>query len=136
MKKQTKEKKPKKISPKKLQELIWIECKRIIRARYKNECYTCGANKLFGSNNQTGHLIAKGYLKNYLKYDLRLLRPQCSRCNLWFGGMGALFIENMREIEGDMYVAEILKDLKKEIPAKEVYQYYVELLERLIIIKK
>ena len=131
-----KPKKPKKPSSKVIQEKIWVECRRIANLRYNNTCYTCGAVKLFGSNKQLGHMIPKGYCKPMMKYDLRNLRFQCMRCNVHFGGMGALFIEKMREIEGDVYVAEILADLKKKIPEKEVYKYYVELLERLILIKK
>lgn len=128
--------KKKKISLKKLQDNIWIECRRIIRKRYKNICYTCGAKKLIGTNWQTGHMIPKKYLKNYLKYDLRLLRPQCYNCNINLGGMGALFIEKMRKIEGDEYVDDILSKLKKEISPKKLYSFYSELYERLLLIKK
>ena len=80
-----------------------------------------------GSNWQTGHLIAKASLGAYLKYDLRLLRPQCARCNLWEGGQGALFITRMRKIEGDEYVDKILKDRSITVKA---YDHYLELLER------
>ncbi len=55
-------------------------------------------------------MIAKASLGAFLKWDLRLLRPQCIICNLHRGGMGAIFIENMRKIEGDEYVDQILKD--------------------------
>jgi hypothetical protein len=111
----------------KIQKLLWIECKRIIRARYKHDCYTCDAKNLSGSNLQTGHMIAKASLGAYLKYDLRLLRPQCMLCNIHRGGMGAMFIENMRRIEGDEYVNQILKDRQITIKA---YDHYVELLEK------
>lgn len=125
--------KPAKIKISVIQKNLWEECKRIIHKRYKNVCYTCGATGLFGRNFQTGHMIAKGYLNPYLKYDLRLLRPQCMRCNIHFGGMGALFIENMRRIEGDDFVNQILKDLEIEV---EQYDHYLELLEKYVIIKR
>lgn len=117
----------------KLQRLIWEECKRIIRARYKNVCYTCGATGLVGKNCQTGHLLAKASLGAYLKYDLRLLRIQCTRCNIWGGGMGAIFIENMRKIEGDEYVDQILRDRQVTVKA---YDHYLILLEEYKQIKK
>ena len=119
----------KKLTFKQLQDLIWIECRRIIKQRYNNTCYSCGATDLIGSNRHTGHMIAKKYLKNYLKYDLRLLRPQCYFCNIHCGGMGALFIENIRHIEGNKYVDGILKDLHKEIEKEELYAFYERLLD-------
>lgn len=117
----------------KIQKLLWEECKRITRARYKHTCYTCGATKLEGSNLQTGHMIAKASLGAYLKYDLRLLRPQCMRCNIHNGGMGAIFIERMRKIEGDDYVDKILRDRNKTVKA---YDHYLILLEQYKQIKK
>lgn len=110
----------------KIQRQLWEECKRIIRARYKKTCYTCGKTGLRGSDCQTGHMIPKSTLSAFLKYDLRLLRLQCTRCNIWGGGMGAIFIENMRRIEGDEYVNAIMQDRQKTVKA---YDYYLMLLE-------
>jgi hypothetical protein len=135
-------KKPKKVSKlnkvgkqpiSKIQRMLWEECKRIIRTRYKNVCYTCGRTGLEGSNWHTGHMFAKASLSAYLKYDLRLLRPQCYFCNVNCGGQGAHFIENMRRIEGDEYVNQILKDRQITIKA---YDHYVELLNRYKLIEK
>ena len=117
----------------KLQRDIWVECKRIIRARYKKTCYTCGKTGLRGSDCQTGHMIPKSTLGAYLKYDLRLLRLQCTRCNIWGGGMGAVFIENMRRIEGNDYVDGILRDRFKLVNA---YDHYTTILEQYKKIKK
>jgi hypothetical protein len=116
----------------KIQRQIWEEVKRIIRARYKHICYTCG-KPVSGANCQTGHMLAKASLGAYLKYDLRLLRLQCYHCNINCGGMGAVFIEKMRKIEGDKYVDEILRDRQKTVKA---YDFYVELLEKYKKIKK
>lgn len=109
-----------------IQRKIWVECKRIIRERYPNKCYTCGKARLRGKDCQTGHMIAKSTLGAFLKYDLRLLRLQCTRCNIWGGGMGAIFIENMRKIEGDEYVDNILRDRFKTVKA---YDHYLQILE-------
>ena len=117
----------------KIQRLIWVEVKRIIRARYIRKgctntwtCYTCGRT-VRGSNCQTGHMLAKASLGAFLKYDLRLLRIQCYHCNINLGGMGAVFIEKMRKIEGDEYVDQILRDRNKTVKA---YDFYVDLLEK------
>ena len=117
----------------KIQRQIWDECKRIIRKRYKPVCYTCGRFPLDGSNFHTGHLLAKASLGAFLKYDLRVLRPQCYHCNINLGGMGAIYIEKMRKLEGNKYVDDILSDRQKTVKA---YDFYVELLEKYKKIKK
>lgn len=119
MKKQSKQK----ISV--IQRAIWDLCKKLIRTKYGNVCYTCGATGLSGKNWHTGHMLAKGSLGAYLKYDLRLLRPQCMMCNIHHGGMGAEFIEKMRRVEGNMYVNKILRDKNVSVKA---YDHYVKIL--------
>jgi ribosomal protein L37AE/L43A len=137
--KRTAIKKVSKSSISSIQRKIWDECKRIIRARYLKrgckktwECYTCGAS-ITGLNCHTGHMIAKASLGAYLKYDLRLLRPQCFKCNIHLGGMGAVFIENMRKREGDEYVDGILAD--RNILVKAI-DHYIILLDKYKQIKK
>lgn len=110
-----------------IQRKIWEHVKRIIRKKYGNVCYTCEARGLSASNWHTGHLIPKASLGAYLKYDLRLLRPQCYFCNINCGGRGADFIENMRRIEGNDYVDKILKDRQVSVKA---YDFYQELLKQ------
>lgn len=110
-----------------LQRKLWEECKRIIRKKYGNVCYTCGAKGLTSSNWHTGHLLPKASVGAYLKYDLRILRPQCYNCNINLGGNGAIFIENMRKLEGNEYVDKILSDKLITIKA---YDWYESLLEK------
>lgn len=109
----------------KIQRQIWEECKRIIRRDYPHVCYTCG-KPCEGSNLHTGHMFAKASIGAYLKYDLRVLRPQCYFCNINCGGRGADFIEKMRQIEGDEYVDQIIRD--KQVTVK-AYDHYVMLLD-------
>jgi len=123
----------------KIQRQLTVECKRIIRARYPKPrctntwiCFTCG-KEIRGKNCHTGHMLAKASLGAFLKYDLRLLRTQCYHCNINLGGMGAVFIENMRKIEGNEYVDKILQDRFKTVKA---YDFYVQLLEDYKKIKK
>lgn len=124
--KRTKLKKKSKDSISKVQRRLWDECKRIIRSRYGNECYTCGRKGLEGSNWHTGHMFAKASIGAYLKYDLRVLRPQCYFCNINCGGRGADFIERMRLIEGAEYVDGIVTDRIRTVKA---YDHYAGLLE-------
>ena len=109
-----------------IQRKIWNECKRIIREKYGNTCYTCGVKGLEGSNWHTGHLLAKASLGAYLKYDLRVLRPQCYKCNIHHGGRGVEFYLKMVEQEGQEYVSQILADKQKTVKA---YDHYLLLLE-------
>jgi hypothetical protein len=115
-------KKQSKQSISKIQRILWTLCKEIIRKKYGNKCYTCGRTGLAGSNWHTGHLLAKAGIGAYLKYDLRLLRPQCYFCNINLGGSGAIFIENLREKEGNEYVRKILEDRKVTVKALDHYQ--------------
>lgn len=116
----------KKLTISKLQEKLWVECKRIIRARYPNVCYTCGSTGLQGSNWHTGHMWAKGSLGAYLKYDLRILRPQCADCNIWKGGQGADFYAKMLREKGKKYMEQLQRDRQVEVRA---YEHYEKLLE-------
>jgi hypothetical protein len=108
-----------------LQRNLWILCKSIIRKLYGNTCYTCGAKGLAGSNWHTGHLWAKASLGAYLKYDLRVLRPQCYRCNIIMGGLGAEFYRRMFIIEGQEYMEKLVADRRKTVKA---YIHYQKLL--------
>lgn len=97
----------KKSDRKKLEDKVWNECRRIIRSRYENTCYTCGARNLEGSNMNTGHGKAKGALPLRFKYDLRNLRVQCMRCNCHMGGMSDIFITKLeKEKEGLAFLEE------------------------------
>lgn len=115
----------KKLTSSQLQKKLWIECKRIIRAKYGNTCFTCGKVGLEGSNFHTGHFIAKSVCGAYLKYDLRNLRPQCFHCNINCGGRGAEFYQKLVEVEGQKYVDELFRDKERIVNA---YDRYVEQL--------
>lgn len=130
--KRTPLKKKSKQSISKIQRDLWQECKRIIREQFGNTCYTCGAKNLQGSNWHTGHMWAKASIGAYLKYDLRLLRPQCYFCNINCGGRGAEFYAKMLKIEGQPYIDRLEKDRHVTVKA---YDHYVKLLEEYRTIK-
>lgn len=105
--KKLKAKKPKKPSLRLLKSKLWAECKRIVRERYGNTCYTCGYSPLEGANWQTGHGKAKGSLPLQYKFDLRNLRPQCRACNVYRNGETDIFISRLElEKEGLEFLKE------------------------------
>lgn len=109
-----------------IQRKIWLECKRIIRKRYGNSCFTCRASQLMGSNWHTGHLWAKASLGAHLKYDLRVLRPQCYKCNIHHGGAGALFYQRMLKENGQEYMDALERERQVSVKA---YDHYLKILE-------
>lgn len=109
-----------------IQRKLWAECKRIIRKRHGNVCYTCEKKGLETSNWHTGHLWSKASLGAYLKYDLRVLRPQCYHCNINLGGAGADFYLKMWEENGAEYMEQLKKDRQVTVKA---YDHYQQLLE-------
>jgi hypothetical protein len=97
----------------KLKKQLWELCKKIIRAKYGNTCYTCDAHPLSGGNWHTAHFIASSVCGAYLRYDLRNLRPGCYRCNVSLAGNGAVYYRRMLEREGEEYVAGIFVDKER-----------------------
>jgi len=111
----------------KIQKELWIECRRVAKTIYKNDCYTCPAKNLEGSNCQLGHVpFPKSVLGAFLKYDMRVLRWQCMRCNVHMGGMGAEAYKRMLREEGKAYMDLLEKDRQKIVKA---YTHYVSLLD-------
>jgi len=122
--KKTPLRKKSKSNTKKLQDKLWELCKQITRKQYGNICYTCGKQGLESSNWHTGHMYPKASLSAYMKYDLRVLRPQCYHCNINLGGNGAVYLEKMIEREGEEYLEQIRKDKMISIRADE--QFYID----------
>lgn len=104
-----------------IQKKLWELCKQITRKKYGNTCYTCLTPGLQGSNWHTGHLFAKASLGAYLKYDLRVLRPQCYHCNINLGGRGADYYTRMLKEIGQEEMEKLQKDRQITINAMEHY---------------
>lgn len=105
-----------------VQRKLWKLCKEITRKKYGNTCYTCHQMGLSGVNWHTGHLWAKASLGAYLKYDLRVLRPQCYNCNINRGGMGADFYQRMLIEIGEEKMAQLQRDRQITVNAMDHYQ--------------
>lgn len=117
---------------KKVQKKLWKECRRIVFNRDKNEdgtidCFTCPARDLIGRNCQLGHgPWPESVLSAFLKYDLRVLHYQCSRCNLWNGGMGAEYYKRALEKYGKKWMKKLEKDKQKSVKAIDHYKKLLE----------
>ena len=123
--KRSKLKRVSKVPISRLQRQIWELCKQIIRREYGNTCYSCGAQGLSGSNWHTGHMFAKASLGAYMKYDLRVLRPQCYNCNINHGGRGADFYAKMLQEIGEEKMEQLQKDRQVMVKA---YDHYLKIL--------
>lgn len=126
-------KKDKKKTPKKQRELLWGECKRIVRKTYIKEdgswnCFTCGRRIDEPAKAHTGHFIASATCGAFLRYDLRNLRVQCYFCNINLGGNGSSYYKNLVEEKGQEYVDQIFKD--KNISIKADYWWFDEMIKK------
>lgn len=68
---------------------------------------------------------AKASLGANLKYDLRILRPQCFACNIHRGGMGADFYSRMLKEIGPEAMEKLEADRRVIVNA---YDHYVNLI--------
>jgi len=120
-----------KVSVAKIQRDLWVECRRIVRSRYK-DCYTCPAKDLVGSNAHTGHgPWAKAAIGAYLKYDLRCLRLQCYACNVHRSGMSYEFGKNLLKEIGPEAMAQLEADRQVSVKAVDHYASLLEQYRRL-----
>lgn len=120
--KKTPLKKKSKSDIRKVQDLLWQECRRIVDEQYGHDCYTCTAKNLQGSNRQLGHVPwAKASLGAYLKYDLRVLHFQCYRCNINLSGQGAVAYKRMLKEEGQAFMDKLEQDRNVTVKASDFY---------------
>lgn len=126
--KRTKLKKVSKMPISRLQKQIWELLRQIATIIYPPDCYSCGSKGLIGANKQLGHLWAKASLGANLKYDLRVLRWQCFKCNIHQGGRGADFYARMVKENGQEYMDLLSKERQNTVKA---YDFYIDLKDRL-----
>lgn len=112
----------------KIQNDIWKECRRI-KDRPNAICYTCGAQNLQGGNKQLGHMWAKASLPATLKYELDILEWQCSRCNIFQGGMGADFYKKKLAELGQERMSELERLRQSSVKAIDFYIVHLEKLK-------
>lgn len=79
-------------------------------------------------NWHTGHFLPASTCGNFIKYDLRNLRPQCYNCNINLGGNGAIYYQRLVETQGQAYVDQLFEDKKKIIKADNFF--YLDLIDK------
>jgi DNA-directed RNA polymerase subunit N (RpoN/RPB10) len=97
----------------KAKDTLWKECRRIIRERYGDKCFTCGKSGLTGANYQTGHYIPSSVCSVELRYSLDNLRPQCFHCNINLSGNWLEYEAHLKEEIGEEGVIR-LRERNKE----------------------
>ena len=114
---------------------LWALCRQLTFLKHGTDCYTCPQKNLKGINLQCGHGYSKGALGASMKYDLRILRPQCFNCNINFGGQGAVFWKNLEaenKENADKLYEECRNSKGKPIKARPFYLELIEKYEKLL----
>ena len=109
---------------------LWELCRQITFNRHGTNCYTCPQRNLEGSNRQCGHGFPKGALGAVMKYDLRILKPQCYSCNINKGGMGAVFWKNLENEMGKKAADKLFLECQRsKIGGANARNHYLYLIE-------
>lgn len=118
---------------KSLENKIWVECRRIIRNKYEHICISCG-KQVEGKNMHTGHFFRKKFIPIQMKYDLRLLRPQCSYCNRRLHGNLEWYSTNLIKQNSGAYILDIAEDIlfykEQKLDVKQVREFLIRLLDK------
>lgn len=121
-----------------LKKQVWKQVSRFVRLedalKHKGRCicYTCGAS-LDPKRAQAGHGV--GGRHNYLLYDLRIIKVQCLRCNIFLHGNYPVFAVKLIQEHGLKFYKNMLKyKVKKFSPQelrimKETYKEKADQLE-------
>jgi hypothetical protein len=134
-------KKKEKTPEAKAREKLWELCKQIVRLKYGNTCYTCGAKNLEGSNWHTGHFIPSATCGAFLRYNIDNLRPQCFRCNMRLSGNVVEYYRAMVRDNGQEFVDQLFRDKNRNTRAhlpwlNEMVDNHTKVLEELIKLNK
>ncbi len=129
-------KKPKLRSMSAIEEELWQLCRKLTFNIHGTDCYTCTQRNLISFNLHCGHAHPAGACGASMKYDLRILRPQCFSCNINNGGMGAVYLKNLQRDLGkkkaDALILEAQSSKGKPVKARDHYMnLIVEYKQRL-----
>lgn len=112
-------------------------CRKHIRSKYPNTCFTCGKENLQGKDWNTGHFLKKGILPYSLKFSELVLRPQCQGCNRGRSGNEGIYALNLLKTEGYEYLLTIDrimnedKEKEKDWGVKEKREFLISLINRM-----
>lgn len=112
-----KKKRVKALSVSKLKKQLEALQKQVVLKLYGNDCYTCEAKDLQGSNCHLGHVPwPRTDLSIQAKFDYRYTRAQCFRDNIHLGGAGAKAYARMQAEGIDMIMLREYADEGKGKP--------------------
>ena len=124
--------KPKKMQIRPISRLkkdLWAECRRIIRAKYGNICYTCNKGDLAGGNWQTGHFITSSTCSTPMRYSLDNLRPQCYHCNINLSGNWVVYENKLKLEKGEDFVEKLKLQNRDEKGGDYKSFWYIQKIE-------
>ena len=109
---------------------LWKLTRKRVFDLYGTNCYTCNQTLLVGANLQCGHAYPKGALGASLRYDVRVLRPQCFNDNINLGGMSVVFWKNLEKEMGKEEADALYEEcrLSKGRPIK-ARDHYLKLIQ-------
>jgi len=133
--KKTKLKRKSKSETRKVQDLLWKECRRIQIEKYLTKegkwyCFTCD-KPIEGSNKQLGHFIPNSVGGALLRYNLDNLRFQCYYCNIDLGGNGSEFYPRLVKEMGQQHVDKLFELKKQSVKALDHYKQLLEAYKKL-----
>jgi hypothetical protein len=112
-------------------QMVWEVFSKCIRLKYADKdgyvkCYTCGC-KMRWQDSQCGHAI--GGRTNSVLFDVEIVRPQCTRCNIFLHGNYTIFTTKLIKEKGMKWWENKLLNSKKvkkysQSELKELYEHY------------
>lgn len=128
----------KRVKPIKYPKVLEALQKRVVLKIYGNDCFTCPAKNLQGSNCQLGHVPwPRSQLSTICKFDYRFTRMQCFKCNIWDKGRGADALMRMVEEGIDVQaMRDTNVNTKGVVCGKKYYEEKITEYEALITLER
>lgn len=119
----------------KIQDLLWQECRRIQIEKYKDKdgkwhCFTC-EKEIDGKDKQLGHFIPNSVGGALLRYNLNNLRLQCYYCNINLGGNGSEFYRRLLKEMSQKHIDELFLLKRQTTNALDHYKILLEEYKKL-----
>lgn len=128
----------KRVKPIKYPKVLEALQKRVVLKIYGNDCFTCPAKNLQGSNCHLGHVPwGRTELSTQCKFDYRYTRSQCFSCNVWKHGRGAEALWRMQKEGIDVQaLIELNEATKGKVCNKKWYEEKITEYEALITLER
>jgi len=129
---------------------VWEVFSKYIRLKYADKdgyvkCYTCGKEIFWKEVRENGIVIKEGAQvghaiggrTNSVLFDEEIVRPQCTRCNIFLHGNYTIFTTKLIKEKGMKWWENKLFNSKKvkkysQSELKELYEHYKSEVEKLL----